>query len=137
MKTAIEKPVTPGGVFDHLMVPQGDEPEFHPSKDPKTMTVQESLEEVDRFLCWNRMTPEEKQAEQEAQRAASHATEQAAGDIPCTMRPERVPDGERPAVHITIVCGFWQGASGCWVFVKQFSRNDTATACQDWLRVPG
>ena len=21
----------------------------------------------------------------------------------------------------------------CWVFVKQFSRNDTATACQDWL----
>ena len=54
MKTAIEKPVTPGGVFDHLMVPQGDEPEFHPSKDPKTMTVQESLEEVDRFLCWNR-----------------------------------------------------------------------------------
>ena len=23
----------------------------------------------------------------------------------------------------------------CWVFVKQFSRNDTATACQDWLRV--
>ena len=31
----------------------------------------------------------------------------------------------------------WQGASGCWVFVKQFSRNDTATACQDWLRVPG
>lgn len=82
MKTAIEKPVTPGGVFDHLMVPQGDEPEFHPSKDPKTMTMQEFLEEVDRFLCWNRMTPEEKRAEQEAQRAASHATEQAAGDIP-------------------------------------------------------
>ena len=25
----------------------------------------------------------------------------------------------------------------CWVSVKQFSRNDTATACQDWLRVPG
>lgn len=24
-----------------------------------------------------------------------------------------------------------------WVFVKQFSRNDMATACQDWLRVPG
>ena len=98
MKTAIEKPVTPGGVFDHLMVPQGDEPEFHPSKDPKTMTVQESLEEVDRFLCWNRMTPEEKRAEQEAQRAASHATEQAAGNIPCTMRPERVPDTPQDTV---------------------------------------
>ena len=29
------------------------------------------------------------------------------------------------------------GLTACWVFVKQFSRNDTATACQDWLRVPG
>ena len=27
-----------------------------------------------------------------------------------------------------------QGASTCWVSVKQFSKNDTATACQDWLR---
>lgn len=98
MKTAIEKPMTPGGVFDHLMVPRGDEPEFHPSKDPKTMTMQEFLEEVDRFLCWNRMTPEEKRAEQEAQRAASHATEQAAGDVPCTMRPERVPDTPQDTV---------------------------------------
>ena len=24
--------------------------------------------------------------------------------------------------------------SYCWVSVKQFSKNDTATACQDWLR---
>ena len=24
----------------------------------------------------------------------------------------------------------------CWVSVKQFSRSDMATACQDWLRVP-
>lgn len=92
MKTAIEKPMTPGGVFDHLMVPQGDEPEFHPTKDPKTMTMQESLEEVDRFLCWNRMSPEEKWAEQKVQRAASHATKQTVGNIPCTMRPEKVPD---------------------------------------------
>ena len=30
-----------------------------------------------------------------------------------------------------------QEVPACWVFVKQFSRNDTATACQDWLRVPG
>ena len=26
------------------------------------------------------------------------------------------------------------GLSHCWVSVKQFSKNDTATACQDWLR---
>ena len=24
--------------------------------------------------------------------------------------------------------------TNCWVSVKQFSKNDTATACQDWLR---
>ena len=26
------------------------------------------------------------------------------------------------------------GTTDCWVSVKQFSKNDTATACQDWLR---
>ena len=25
---------------------------------------------------------------------------------------QSVPDGERPVVHIVIVCGLWQGASG-------------------------
>ena len=29
-----------------------------------------------------------------------------------------------------------QSVPDCWVFVKQFSRNDMATAYQDWLRVP-
>ena len=27
-----------------------------------------------------------------------------------------------------------QASGNCWVSVKQFSKNDTATACQDWLR---
>ena len=27
-----------------------------------------------------------------------------------------------------------EGVCSCWVSVKQFSKNDTATACQDWLR---
>ena len=41
-------------------------------------------------------------------------------------------------VPVTDVLGcVVEGVSQCWVFVKQFSRNDTATACQDWLRVPG
>ena len=26
-----------------------------------------------------------------------------------------------------------QEVPACWVSVKQFSKNDTATACQDWL----
>ena len=76
------------------------------------------------LACWN---SEEGQREFAAWQAeqAHHTT---------SKEKQSVPDGERPAVHIAVVCGFWQGASGCWVFVKQFSRNDTATACQDWLR---
>lgn len=75
-----------------------DELEFHCSKDPKKMTMQESLEEMDRFLHWNRMTPEERRAELEAQKAATCATEQAAGDMPCAMEPESAPDTPQGAV---------------------------------------
>ena len=79
------------------------------------------------LACWN---SEEGQREFAAWQAeqAHHTT---------SKEKQSVPDGERPVVHIVIVCGFWQGASFSWVFVKQFSRNDMATACQDWLRVPG
>ena len=56
------------------------------------MTMQESLEEMGRLLRWNRMSPEERRAELEAQKAATRATEQAAGDIPCAMEPESAPD---------------------------------------------
>lgn len=69
-----------------------EELEFHYSKDPKKMTMQESLEEMGRLLHWNRMSPEERRAELEAQKAATRATEQAAGDIPCAMEPESAPD---------------------------------------------
>lgn len=75
-----------------------EELEFHCSKDPKKMTMQESLEEVDRFLCWNKMTPEERRAELEAQKAATRATEQAAGDMSCAMEPESAPDTPQDAV---------------------------------------
>ena len=38
----------------------------------------------------------------------------------------------------SLACGFSyeekQEVPACWVSVKQFSKNDTATACQDWLR---
>ena len=30
----------------------------------------------------------------------------------CRKKKQEVPVGELPAVHIVIVCGFWQGASG-------------------------
>ena len=33
-----------------------------------------------------------------------------------------------------IVISATEDTANCWVSVKQFSKNDTATACQDWLR---
>lgn len=62
------------------------------------MTMQESMEEMDRFLRWNKMTPEERRAELEVQKAATRATEQAAGDMPCSMEPESAPDTPQDAV---------------------------------------
>lgn len=75
-----------------------EELEFHCSKDPKKMTMQESQEEIGKFLRWNKMTPEERRAELEAQKAATCDTEQAAGDMPCTIEPESAPDTPQGAV---------------------------------------
>ena len=54
------------------------------------------------LACWN---SEEGQREFAAWQAeqAHHAP---------SKEKQSVPDGERPAVHIAVVCGFWQGASG-------------------------
>ena len=76
------------------------------------------------LACWNSEEGQREFAAWQAEQAHLSGKEK-----------QSVPDGERP--ELLIVCGFLQGASECWVSVKQFSRNDTATACQDWLRVPG
>ena len=54
------------------------------------------------LACWN---SEEGQREFSAWQAeqAHHTT---------SKEKQSVLDGERPAVHIAVVCGFWQGASG-------------------------
>ena len=62
------------------------------------MTMQESQEEIGKFLRWNKMTPEERRAELEAQKAATCDTEQAAGDMPCVIEPESAPDTPQGAV---------------------------------------
>ena len=53
------------------------------------------------LACWN---SEEGQREFAAWQAeqAHHAP---------SKEKQSVPDGERPVVHIAVVCGFWQGAS--------------------------
>lgn len=75
-----------------------EELEFHCSKDPKKMTMQESQEEIGKFLRWNKMTPEERRAELEAQKATTCDTEQAAEDMPCAIEPESAPDTPQGAV---------------------------------------
>ena len=62
------------------------------------------------LACWN---GEEGQREFAAWQAeqAHHAP---------SKEKQSVPDGERPVVHIAVVCGFWQGASGSRVPIKQY-----------------
>ena len=54
------------------------------------------------LACWN---SEEGQREFAAWQAeqAHHTT---------SKEKQSVPDEERPVIHIAVVCGFWQGASG-------------------------
>ena len=61
------------------------------------------------LACWN--------SEEGQREFAAWQTEQAhlAG-----KEKQEVPVGELPAVHIVIVCGFWQGASGSRVPIKQY-----------------
>ena len=79
------------------------------------------------LACWNSEEGQREFAAWQAEQA--HLAGKEKQEVPAA--------GELPVVHIAIVCGFWQGASECGVSVKQFSRNDTATASQDWLRVSG
>ena len=62
------------------------------------------------LACWN---SEEGQREFAAWQAeqAHHANKK---------EIQEVPTGELPGVHIAVVCGLWQGASGCRVPIKQY-----------------
>ena len=74
------------------------------------------------LACWN---SEEGQREFAAWQAeqAHHATNE----------KQEVPTGELPAVHIAIVCGFWQGASG-WTRPVFFLENfKTSSDFAEWL----
>ena len=54
------------------------------------------------LACWN---------SEEGQREFAVWQVEQAHHTP-SREKQSVPDGERPVVHIAIVCGFWQGASG-------------------------
>ena len=46
----------------------------------------------------------------------------------------RIFIASRMAAYSSLTVGKNRNTTDCWVSVKQFSKNDTATACQDWLR---
>ena len=52
------------------------------------------------LACWNSEEGQREFAAWQAEQAHLSGKEK-----------QSVPDGERPVVHIAIVCGFWQGAS--------------------------
>ena len=52
------------------------------------------------LACWNSEEGQREFAAWQAEQAHISGKEK-----------QSVPDGERPVVHIAIVCGFWQGAS--------------------------
>ena len=54
------------------------------------------------LACWN---------SEEGQREFAAWQAEQAHHTP-SKEKQSVPDGERPVVHIAIICGFWQGASG-------------------------
>ena len=54
------------------------------------------------LACWN---------SEEGQREFAAWQAEQAHHAPSKVK-QSVPDGERPVVHIAVVCGFWQGASG-------------------------
>ena len=62
------------------------------------------------LACWN---------SEEGQREFAAWQAEQAHHIP-SKEKQSVPDGELPVVHIAIVCGFWQGASGSRVPIKQY-----------------
>ena len=67
------------------------------------------------LACWNSEEGQREFAAWQAEQAHHTANKE----------KQSVPDGERPVVHIVIVCGLWQGASysgrTLFLFCPQFS----------------
>ena len=68
------------------------------------------------LACWN---------SEEGQRKFAAWQEEQTHHIP-SKEKQSVPDGERPVVHIAIVCGFWQGASAGRTLFLFLSNKSTA-----------
>ena len=79
------------------------------------------------LACWNSEEGQREFAAWQAEQAHISGKEK-----------QSVPDGERPAVHIAVVCGFWQGASG-WahpVFVFMETHAVPYATSGSFLRTP-
>ena len=75
------------------------------------------------LACWNSEEGQREFAAWQAEQAHHTANKE----------KQSVPDGERPVVHIAIVCGFLQGASG-WTRPVFFLENfKTSSDFGEWL----
>ena len=79
------------------------------------------------LACWNSEEGQREFAAWQAEQAHLSGKEK-----------QSVPDGERPVIHIAIVCGFLQGASG-WahpVFVFMETHAVPYATSRSFLRIP-
>ena len=79
------------------------------------------------LACWN---------SEEGQREFAAWQAEQAHHIP-SKEKQSVPDGERPVVHIAVVCGFWQGASGwarpVFYYASSFSARSIRYPTPTWV----
>ena len=79
------------------------------------------------LACWN---------SEEGQREFAAWQAEQAHHTP-SKEKQSVPDGELPVVHIAIVCGFWQGASGWrtlfFYYASSFSARSIRYPTPTWV----
>ena len=79
------------------------------------------------LACWN---------SEEGQREFAAWQAEQAHHIP-SKEKQSVPDGERPVVHIAVVCGFWQGASAgrtlFFYYASSFSARSIRYPTPTWV----
>lgn len=79
------------------------------------------------LACWNSEEGQREFAAWQAEQAHHTANKE----------KQSVPDGERPVVHIAIVCGLWQGASGwahpVFYYASSFSARSIRYPTPTWV----
>ena len=100
-----------------------------------TGTISHAVQQF--YISQSSLTNAIRELEQEVGLALSKTASSVVSRTLLDARGQMSAKSMHPPAYGQRKCQKKKGVQECWVFVKQFSRNDTATACQDWLRVPG